>query len=98
MIAEQFREQHNWLVMGRGDQAATSWEGALVLKEAANVHSEGIHMAELKHGPLALVDERMPVIVVCTRELRRDDQPEDGPDSQMYEKVKSSLQQVSVKW
>jgi len=87
-LAGEFSNRHNFLCLGRGNQTATCLQASLNLKETALVHSEGIHLGELKHGPLALVDEEMPVIVICTREdrgLERDT---------LYPKVKSSLQQI----
>jgi glucosamine--fructose-6-phosphate aminotransferase (isomerizing) len=90
-VAEAFKSQHNFLCMGRGNQTATCLEGAMKLKETALVHSEGIHLGELKHGPLALVDEEMPVLVVCTKDKRSEKSVE---VDEMYPKVKSSLQQV----
>ena len=69
------------LLMGRGYQYATCLEGALKIKELAYVHTEGILAGELKHGPLALIDEEMPVILIAPRDA-------------VYAKVKSSLQQI----
>ena len=54
--------------MGRGFQNATCLEGALKIKELSYMHSEGILAGELKHGPLALIDENMPVIIIMTRD------------------------------
>jgi len=54
--------------MGRGYQYATCLEGALKLKEVSSMHSEGVLSGELKHGPLALVDEKMPIIFVATKD------------------------------
>ena len=56
------------LVMGRGYNYATCLEGALKIKELTYMHSEGILAGELKHGPLALVDKAMPVIMIATRD------------------------------
>ncbi|KIJ49774.1 hypothetical protein M422DRAFT_246135 [Sphaerobolus stellatus SS14] len=56
------------LIIGRGFQYATCLEGALKIKEIAYMHSEGILAGELKHGPLALIDENMPVIIIMTRD------------------------------
>lgn len=63
LIAEQ-----SLLVFGRGYNYATALEGALKVKEVALMHSEGILAGEMKHGPLALVDENLPIIVIATRD------------------------------
>ena len=70
--------------MGRGYQNATCLEGALKIKELSYMHSEGILAGELKHGPLALIDENMPVILVMTKDS-------------LYPKVQSALQQVTAR-
>jgi glucosamine--fructose-6-phosphate aminotransferase (isomerizing) len=75
-----FKEK-NLLLMGRGFQNATCLEGALKIKEVSYMHSEGILAGELKHGPLALVDENMPVIMIMTRDS-------------IFTKVQNALQQV----
>ncbi len=72
------------LIMGRGYQNATCLEGALKIKELSYMHSEGILAGELKHGPLALIDENMPVILVMTKDS-------------LYPKVQSALQQVTAR-
>lgn len=69
------------LIMGRGFQNATCLEGALKIKEVSYMHSEGILAGELKHGPLALIDENMPVIMIMTRDS-------------IFAKVQNALQQV----
>ncbi|KAI8972335.1 isomerising glucosamine-fructose-6-phosphate aminotransferase [Pilobolus umbonatus] len=74
-------KEHSLLIMGRGYQNATCLEGALKIKEISYMHSEGILAGELKHGPLALIDENMPVLIVMTRDS-------------FYPKVNSALQQV----
>ena len=91
-IATQFHGTHNFLLMARGTQMAASMEGAQKLIEAAHVHCEAIHLGELKHGPLALVDENMPVVVMCTKE--QNFASASSPVNALYPKVKSSLQQV----
>lgn len=63
LIAEQ-----SLLVFGRGYNYATALEGALKVKEVALMHSEGILAGEMKHGPLALVDETLPIVVIATRD------------------------------
>ncbi|KZT62450.1 glutamine:fructose-6-phosphate amidotransferase [Calocera cornea HHB12733] len=72
------------LIMGRGFQYATCLEGALKIKEISYMHSEGILAGELKHGPLALIDENMPVIIIMTRDS-------------LYPKVQSALSQVTAR-
>lgn len=74
-------KEKSLLIMGRGFQNATCLEGALKIKEVSYMHSEGILAGELKHGPLALVDENMPVIMVMTRDS-------------IFSKVQNALQQV----
>ncbi|PNX69386.1 glutamine-fructose-6-phosphate aminotransferase, partial [Trifolium pratense] len=64
LIAEQ-----SLLVFGRGYNYATALEGALKVKEVALMHSEGILAGEMKHGPLALVDENLPIVVIATRDV-----------------------------
>ncbi|RUS76833.1 hypothetical protein EGW08_015405, partial [Elysia chlorotica] len=67
-LAKELHKEKSLLVMGRGFNYATCLEGALKIKELTYMHSEGILAGELKHGPLALVDEAMPVLMVCTRD------------------------------
>jgi glucosamine--fructose-6-phosphate aminotransferase (isomerizing) len=89
-VAEEYKDSRSMLLMGRGYELATCYEGALKIKELAYIHSEGIHTGELKHGPLALVDEELPVIMVCT-----DDMKYFGEQSEkLYVRVKTSLTQV----
>lgn len=80
-IAERLRENSSILLFGRGYQYATCLEGALKIKEVSYIHTEGIHAGELKHGPLALIDENMPVILFA------------GQDS-CATKVQNALHQV----
>lgn len=68
-LAEQLKEQSSLLVFGRGYNYATAMEAALKVKEVALMHSEGILAGEMKHGPLALVDEHMPILVVATQDV-----------------------------
>ncbi|KAI8808583.1 hypothetical protein BJ742DRAFT_807891 [Cladochytrium replicatum] len=77
-------KEKSLLIMGRGYQNATCLEGALKIKEVSYMHSEGILAGELKHGPLALIDENMPVILIMTRDS-------------LYPKVQSALQQVTAR-
>jgi glucosamine--fructose-6-phosphate aminotransferase (isomerizing) len=76
--------QRSLLLMGRGYQYSTCLEGALKIKEIAYMHSEGILAGELKHGPLALIDENMPVIIVMTRDS-------------LYPKVQSAFAQITAR-
>ena len=62
------KDQTSILVMGRGYNSATCLEGALKIKELSYLHSEGIQSGELKHGPLALIDEKIPVIMIISRD------------------------------
>ena len=79
-----FTDKDNALFLGRGDQFPVAMEGALKLKEISYIHAEAYPAGELKHGPLALVDERMPVVVVA-------------PNNELLEKLKSNLQEVSAR-
>ena len=81
---ERFRDKHNALFLGRGAQFPVAMEGALKLKEISYVHAEAYPAGELKHGPLALVDASMPVIVVA-------------PNNELLEKLKSNLQEVRAR-
>lgn len=67
-LAERLSDNSSILLFGRGYQYATCLEGALKIKEVSYIHTEGIHAGELKHGPLALVDENMPVILFANRD------------------------------
>jgi glucosamine--fructose-6-phosphate aminotransferase (isomerizing) len=66
-IAGQFIEADNWLYLGRGLQHPVALEGALKLKEISYIHAEGLPAAEMKHGPIALINENMPVVVLAPR-------------------------------
>ena len=66
-IAYQIYEKNNCLFMGRGNNFPVALEGALKLKEISYIHAEGYPAAELKHGPIALIDKEMPAIVICTK-------------------------------
>ena len=83
-IAKELHEQKSLLVMGRGYNEATCLEGALKIKELTYMHSEGILAGELKHGPLALVDKKMPVIMIVTRD-------------NVYTKCMNAIQQVTAR-
>jgi glutamine---fructose-6-phosphate transaminase (isomerizing) len=67
-LAQRLKNNSSILLFGRGYQFATCLEGALKIKEVSYIHTEGIHAGELKHGPLALVDENMPVILFATKD------------------------------
>ncbi|KAI9025114.1 isomerising glucosamine-fructose-6-phosphate aminotransferase [Phycomyces nitens] len=84
LAAQTLSKEKSLLIMGRGYQNATCLEGALKIKEISYMHSEGILAGELKHGPLALVDENMPVILIMTKDS-------------LYPKVQSALQQVTAR-
>jgi len=83
-LAEQFIHKQHALFLGRGEMSAVAAEGALKLKEISYIHAEAYAAGELKHGPLALVDEHMPVVAVA-------------PNSHLLEKVKSNLQEVKAR-
>ena len=67
-VAERLQDAKSILIFGRGQNYATALEAALKIKECCYVHSEGLLAGEMKHGPLALVDEALPLIVICTRD------------------------------
>ncbi len=83
-LAQHFVDKHHALFLGRGVQNAVAMEGALKLKEISYIHAEAYAAGELKHGPLALVDEDMPVVTVA-------------PDDELLEKLKSNLQEVRAR-
>jgi glucosamine--fructose-6-phosphate aminotransferase (isomerizing) len=83
-IAAQLLHHNNFLYLGRGVNFPVALEGALKLKEISYVHAEGYPAAEMKHGPIALIDEHMPVVFVCMR---------DGG----YEKVMTNMQEVRAR-
>jgi len=82
--AERFADKHNALFLGRGLHYPIALEGALKLKEITYIHAEGYPAGELKHGPLALVDANMPVVVIA-------------PNDALLEKVKSNMQEVRAR-
>ncbi|GAA5801880.1 glutamine-fructose-6-phosphate transaminase [Helicostylum pulchrum] len=84
LALETLSEEKSLLILGRGYQHATCLEGALKIKEISYIHSEGILAGELKHGPLALIDEFMPIILVMTQDT-------------LYPKVQSALEQVAAR-
>jgi glucosamine--fructose-6-phosphate aminotransferase (isomerizing) len=83
-VAHKYVEARDFLFLGRGIMFPIALEGALKLKEIAYIHAEAYAAGEMKHGPIALVDEHMPVVVVATQ----------GP---LYEKVVSNLEQVRAR-
>jgi len=84
LIAEQYQGASNALYLGRGSSFPVALEGALKLKEISYIHAEGYPAAEMKHGPIALIDEEMPVFVIATS----------GPS---YEKLVSNIQEVKAR-
>jgi glucosamine--fructose-6-phosphate aminotransferase (isomerizing) len=84
LLAERFVDKHNALFLGRGIQFPVALEGALKLKEISYIHAEAYPAGELKHGPLALVDDDMPVIVVA-------------PNNELLEKLKANMQEVRAR-
>ena len=84
LAREQFGDKRNALFLGRGAQFPVAMEGALKLKEISYIHAEAYPAGELKHGPLALVDDTMPVVVVA-------------PNNELLEKLKSNLQEVRAR-
>jgi len=83
-IAETIKNSKNALYLGRGANYPVALEGALKLKEISYIHAEGYPAAEMKHGPIALIDENMPVIAIA-------------PDDAIYEKILSNLQEVKAR-
>jgi glucosamine--fructose-6-phosphate aminotransferase (isomerizing) len=83
-IAEEFKNATNFLYLGRGYNFPVALEGALKLKEISYIHAEGYPAAEMKHGPIALIDENMPMVVIATRDSS-------------YEKVVSNIQEVKAR-
>jgi len=84
VVAEQFVDKHHALFLGRGMHHPVALEGALKLKEISYIHAEGYPAGELKHGPLALVDDDMPVVAVA-------------PGDDLLEKVLSNLEEVRAR-
>ena len=83
-ISEKYKDATNFLYLGRGYQFPVALEGALKLKEISYIHAEGYPAAEMKHGPIALIDENMPVVVIATRD-------------KSYEKIVSNIQEVKAR-
>ncbi|MEO9482329.1 MAG: glutamine--fructose-6-phosphate transaminase (isomerizing) [Ekhidna sp.] len=83
-ISEMFKDARNFLYLGRGYNFPVALEGALKLKEISYIHAEGYPAAEMKHGPIALIDEDMPVVVIATRDSS-------------YDKIVSNIQEVKAR-
>lgn len=83
-IAEEFKDARNFLYLGRGYNFPVALEGALKLKEISYIHAEGYPAAEMKHGPIALIDEEMPVVFIATNDSS-------------YEKIVSNIQEVKAR-
>jgi glucosamine--fructose-6-phosphate aminotransferase (isomerizing) len=83
-VAQELYEKRSLLIMGRGYNYATCLEGALKVKELTYMHSEGIQAGELKHGPLALVDSEVPIIMIVMRD-------------HVFSKCMNALQQVTAR-
>ncbi len=84
-IAKIYKDNRNFLYLGRGIQFPVALEGALKLKEISYIHAEGYPAAEMKHGPIALIDENMPVVFVA-------------PKDEVYSKVLSNIQEVKARY
>ena len=83
-LAEEFKRAQNFLYLGRGYNFPAALEGALKLKEISYIHAEGYPAAEMKHGPIALIDEMMPVVVIA-------------PHDAVFEKITSNIQEVKAR-
>ena len=83
-VTEKYVERENWLFLGRGYNYPTALEGALKLKEISYIHAEGMPAAEMKHGPIALINEGMPAVFIANR-------------GRQYEKVMSNIQEVRAR-
>ncbi|HKJ68382.1 MAG TPA: SIS domain-containing protein, partial [bacterium] len=83
-IAREFSGQRNFLYLGRGYNYPVALEGALKLKEISYIHAEGYPAAEMKHGPIALIDENMPVVCIATKD-------------KTYDKILSNMEEVRAR-
>ncbi len=83
-IARDFQQSSNFLYLGRGLNFPVALEGALKLKEISYIHAEGYPAAEMKHGPIALIDENMPVVFIASRDCT-------------YEKILSNMEEVKAR-
>ncbi len=90
-LAKRYQKVHDFLFLGRGIHYPIALEGALKLKEISYIHAEGYPAGEMKHGPNALIDENLPVVVIATRDVS-------NPESvQRYEKTISNLKEVKAR-
>ncbi|MDZ4712212.1 MAG: glutamine--fructose-6-phosphate transaminase (isomerizing) [bacterium] len=83
-IAEEFKDSKNFLYLGRGFNFPVALEGALKLKEISYIHAEGYPAAEMKHGPIALIDENMPVVFIA-------------PKDETYNKIISNIEEIKAR-
>lgn len=84
IISQQFKNARNFLYLGRGYNFPVALEGALKLKEISYIHAEGYPAAEMKHGPIALIDEEMPVVFIATKD-------------KSYQKIFSNIQEIKAR-
>ncbi|MDP3765591.1 MAG: SIS domain-containing protein, partial [Nanoarchaeota archaeon] len=84
-IAEIYKNKHNALFLGRGINFPIALEGALKLKEVSYIHAEGYPAAEMKHGPIALIDKNMPVVTIATKDIYT------------YKKILGNIQEVKAR-
>ncbi|MEJ7685164.1 MAG: SIS domain-containing protein [Segetibacter sp.] len=83
-VAKKYKDARDFLYLGRGYNFPVALEGALKLKEISYIHAEGYPAAEMKHGPIALVDENLPVVFVATKD-------------KYYEKIVSNIQEIKAR-
>jgi len=83
-LAREYAQYHNFLYLGRGIHYSTAREGALKLKEISYIHAEGYPAGEMKHGPIALIDENMPTVAIALRD-------------HLYDKMISQVEQVKAR-
>jgi len=83
-IAERYKNNRNFLYLGRGINFPVALEGALKLKEISYIHAEGYPAAEMKHGPIALIDDNMPAVIIATKDL-------------IYDKIINTLEEVKAR-
>ncbi|MBL8965094.1 MAG: SIS domain-containing protein, partial [Phycisphaerae bacterium] len=83
-VTERYIDRENWLFLGRGYNYPTALEGALKLKEISYIHAEGMPAAEMKHGPIALINQGMPAVFIANK-------------GRQYEKVISNIQEVKAR-
>ena len=84
IVAKEFKDANNFLYLGRGYNFPVALEGALKLKEISYIHAEGYPAAEMKHGPIALIDDKMPIVVIANKKGN-------------YQKVVSNIQEVKAR-